>query len=182
MMLQTLALQGRHNTYNTMAGGIATRLLDIRKEQVQTSLLDFQSIEHRLEYVLTIHGIEFINDSRATNINATWYALDSMTKPVILIMGGQDKNNDYSALEEIVKSKVKAIICIGKNNAKVKKSFKKMVPSFTEVNTMMEAVSAAYRVGKTGDAVLLSPACASFDLFENFEDRGRQFKRCVREL
>lgn len=181
-MLQTLALQGRYNSYNTMAGGIATRLLDIRKEQVQTSLLDFQSIEHRLEYVLTVHGIEFVNDSRATNINAAWYALDSMTKPVIWIVGGQDKNNDYLELQDVVAKNVKAIICIGKNNAKIKKAFKKMVPVILEADTMFDAVMMSYRTGKSGDTVLLSPACASFDQFENFEDRGRQFKRFVREL
>lgn len=182
MLIHELALQGKHNLYNSMAAGIAARVLEIRKESVRESLSDFQSIEHRLEPAGTVHGIEFINDSKATNINSTWYALESFTKPVVLILGGVDKGNDYSMLEDLVKEKVKAIVCLGKDNKKILKAFKGVVSEIVETSSADEAVQESYRIAKKGDVVLLSPACASFDLFENYEDRGRQFKRAVKAL
>lgn len=181
MFIHELALQGKHNLYNSMAAGIAARVLEIRKETVRESLSDFRNVEHRLEHVTTVHGIEFINDSKATNINSTWYALESMTKPVVLILGGVDKGNDYESLLELVREKVKGIVCLGKENKKIVKTFKEVVP-VVEALSADEAVQASYRMAKKGDAVLLSPACASFDLFENYEDRGRQFKKAVRAL
>lgn len=182
MSIHELALQGKHNLYNTMASGIAGRILDLRKEIIRDSLSDFQNVEHRLETVATIHGIEFINDSKATNVNSTWYALESQTKPVVWILGGVDKGNDYGELLELAKDKVKAIICLGTDNAKIIDAFQDAIPVIEEAASAEEAVRKAYEVGRTGDAVLLSPACASFDLFENYEDRGHQFKRAVRAL
>ncbi len=180
--LESLALQGRHNIYNSLAAGIAARVLDLRKEIIKESLSDFQNIEHRLEHVAKIHGIEFINDSKATNVNSTWYALESVSKPVIWIAGGVDKGNDYSQLTELVKVKVKAIICLGLDNKKIIGSFKGIVPVIMEAHSAEEAVNAAYNLGTQGDVVLLSPACASFDLFNNYEDRGTKFKNAVRNL
>lgn len=182
MQIHELALQGKHNQYNSMAAGISARVLDLRKEVIRESLSDFKSVEHRLELVSTVHGIDFINDSKATNINSTWYALESFSQPVILILGGVDKGNDYAVLEELVKEKVKAIICLGKDNKKIIKAFKSLVEEIVEVNTAEEAVQEGYRIAKKGDVVLLSPACASFDMFENYEDRGRQFKKAVKNL
>lgn len=182
MIIHELALQGKHNLYNSMAAGIAARVLDIRKEVIRESLSDFRNVEHRLELVTTVHGIEFINDSKATNVNSTWYALESMTRPVVLILGGVDKGNDYSSLVELARDKVKAIVCLGTDNRKIVKMFKDVVPQIVETKSAEEAVMASYRLGKKGDVVLLSPACASFDLFENYEDRGRQFKKAVRAL
>ncbi len=182
MSIYDLALQGKHNIYNSMAAGIAARIFDIRKQVVRESLSDFQNAEHRLEKVGMVHGIEFINDSKATNINSTWYALESMEKPVVWIVGGVDKGNDYSMLNELVLSKVKAIVCLGKDNKKILKAFGKKIPNIVEADTAEKAVMAAYKIGKTGDVVLLSPACASFDLFENYEDRGHQFKAAVKSL
>ncbi|MFO7922774.1 MAG: UDP-N-acetylmuramoyl-L-alanine--D-glutamate ligase [Bacteroidales bacterium] len=182
MTLEELALKGRHNVYNSMAAGIAGQLLRIRKEVIRESLSDFQGIEHRLETVLRVHGIDFINDSKATNVNSSWYALESMNKKVVWIAGGIDKGNDYSALEELVREKVRAIVCLGADNSKLKKAFADSVTTLVETASMEEAVSSAYYLAKNGDVVLLSPACASFDLFENFEDRGRQFKSCVKNL
>ena len=182
MLIHELALQGKHNLYNSMAAGIAARVLDIRKEVIRESMSDFRNVEHRLEFVSSVHGIEFVNDSKATNVNSTWYALESFAKPVILILGGVDKGNDYSMLSELVKEKVKAIVCLGKENKKIIKAFKDLVPVITEAGNADEAVHQAYRLGKKGDVVLLSPACASFDLFENYEDRGRQFKKAVKSL
>ncbi len=182
MNIHELALQGKHNLYNSMAAGIAARVLDLRKEIVRESLSDFRSIEHRLEHVSIVHGIEFVNDSKATNINSTWYALESFNKPVVLILGGVDKGNDYTMLQDLVKEKVKAIVCLGKDNRKIIKAFKGTVDTIVEVLSADEAVKAGYRLGKSGDVVLLSPACASFDLFENYEDRGRQFKKAVKAL
>jgi len=144
--------------------------------------MDFTGVEHRMERVIKVHGIEFINDSKATNVNSTWYALECVANPVIWIAGGVDKGNDYSELEELVKEKVKAIICMGLDNSKIHKAFDKIVSNIIDVRSMQEAVQTAYFLGKDGDAVLLSPACASFDLFENYEDRGWQFKKCVKEL
>ena len=182
MTIQELALQGRHNIYNSMAAAIASRILDVRKDTIRQSLLDFQNIEHRLEYVLTVHGIDFINDSKATNVNASWYALESMTKPVIWIVGGVDKGNDYDELQEIVKNRVKAIVCLGDSAKKIKQYFKKIVSKIETASSMEEAVRASYKLGEKGDAVLLSPTCASFDLFKNFEDRGQEFKNQVSKL
>jgi UDP-N-acetylmuramoylalanine--D-glutamate ligase len=182
MIIHELALQGKHNLYNSMAAGIAARVLDIRKEAIRESLSDFRNAEHRLEYVSTVHGIEFVNDSKATNVNSTWYALESMTRPVVLILGGVDKGNDYTSLIELAREKVKAIICMGTDNRKIVKAFKDVVPQIVETKSAEEAVQLSYRLGKKGDVVLLSPACASFDLFENYEDRGRQFKKAVRAL
>lgn len=182
MSIHELALQGKHNLYNSMASGIAGRILDLRKEIIRESLSDFQNIEHRLEHVATIHGIDFINDSKATNVNSTWYALESITKPTVWIVGGVDKGNDYSELNDLIQDKVKAIICLGKDNKKIIKSFKDSIQVIEEASSADEAVKIAYEIAQKGDAVLLSPACASFDLFENYEDRGHQFKRAVRAL
>jgi UDP-N-acetylmuramoylalanine--D-glutamate ligase len=182
MSIQELALQGNHNVYNSMAAGIAAKLLEIRKELIRESLTDFVNVEHRLEFVAKVGGIEFINDSKATNVNSTWYALESMENPTVWIAGGVDKGNDYAALLPIVKDKVKALICLGTDNSKLLAAFKDHIPVIEEASSALEAVSKAYRAGKKGDTVLLSPACASFDLFENYEDRGKQFKMAVREL
>jgi len=182
MSIFDLALQGKHNLYNSMAAGIAARIIDIRKEIVRESFADFKNIEHRLEHVMTVHGIEFINDSKATNVNSTWYALECMQKPVVWIVGGVDKGNEYEALRELVKEKVKAIVCLGVDNKKIIDSFSDIVPNITESNSATDAVNSAYELGKKGDVVLLSPACASFDLFKNYEDRGWQFKKAVRSL
>lgn len=182
MSVNELSLRGRHNTYNSMAAGIAGNVLKIRKEIIREALMDFQSVEHRLEPIVKVHGIEFINDSKATNVNSTWYALESMHAPVILIAGGVDKGNDYKELVELAKDKVKGLVCLGKDNKKLKESFEEVVDEIAECESMSDAVRKAYHMGTDGDIVLLSPACASFDLFENFEDRGRQFKESVREL
>lgn len=182
MSIHKLALQGRHNTYNSMAGGIVGRLLELRKDVVRESLSDFSAVEHRLEPVGIVQGIEFINDSKATNINSTWYALECQNQPVIWIVGGVDKGNDYSMVEELVKDKVKAIICLGKDNEKIHRAFEGIVETIVDTESAEEAVKTGYYLGKKGDTVLLSPACASFDLFESYEDRGRQFKTAVRSL
>ena len=182
MSIHDLALEGKHNAFNSMAAGITGQILNIRKEIIRESLSDFQGVEHRLEYVLKVHGVRFINDSKATNVNSTWYALESMTKNVIWIVGGIDKGNDYNVLKELVKKKVKAIICLGKDNNKIHRAFAESTETILESTSMTEAVRTAYYLSKHGDTVLLSPACASFDLFENYEDRGRQFKTAVRYL
>lgn len=182
MSIYTLALQGRHNLYDTMAAGIVSRVLEIRKDVIRECLSDFQNIEHRLESVGKVHGIEFINDSKATTVNSAWYALESIPGSVIWIAGGQDKGNDYEMIKELVQQKVKAIVCLGKDNSKIKKAFKDVVPAIVETKSAKEAVAVAYAFGKKGDTVLLSPACASFDLFIDYEDRGRQFKEAVRSL
>jgi UDP-N-acetylmuramoylalanine--D-glutamate ligase len=182
MTIEQLALQGKHNVYNSMAASLAARIVDVRKETIRESLQDFQNVEHRLEFVASINGIEFINDSKATNVNSTWYALESMQKPTVWIVGGQDKGNNYDELTEIVKSKVKAIVCLGADNKKIIKAFEGLVETIVETKTAQEAVAASYKLAKKGDAVLLSPACASFDLFQNYEDRGMQFKAAVRGL
>ena len=182
MTLEQLALQGKHNQRNSMAAGIAAQLIEIRKETIKQSLSDFQNISHRLEYVASVHGISFINDSKATNINATWYALEYVDKPTVWIVGGVDKGNDYETLKHLVKEKVKAIVCLGLDNANIHKAFEDVVDVITDTESAQEAVETAYRLGEKGDIVLLSPACASFDLFENYEDRGNQFKQAVNEL
>jgi UDP-N-acetylmuramoylalanine--D-glutamate ligase len=182
MSILDIALQGNHNTYNSMAAGISGKAVNIRNEKIRESLSDFKGVEHRLERFLKVHGVEFINDSKATNINSTWYALESMTQPTVWIVGGIDKGNDYSELYDLVKSKVKAIICLGVDNSKIKEAFKSVGVDMVETQSMVDAVRSAYFMAKNGDTVLLSPACASFDLFENYEDRGHQFKQAVREL
>jgi UDP-N-acetylmuramoylalanine--D-glutamate ligase len=182
MSLEEFSMKGKHNIYNSMAAGIAGNVLRIRKQVIRESLSDFQGVEHRLEKLFKVHGIQFINDSKATNVNSTWYALESMPKNVIWIAGGIDKGNDYSMLENLVKDKVKAIICLGKNNSKLHEAFGKNVKDMVDTDNMRDAVKSAYFLAHDGDTVLLSPACASFDLFDDYEDRGRQFKHYVREL
>jgi UDP-N-acetylmuramoylalanine--D-glutamate ligase len=182
MTIHELALKGRHNTYNSMAAAIAGKVLNIRKDVIRESLADFQGVEHRLEPVIKVSGISFINDSKATNVNSTWYALECMETDVIWIVGGVDKGNDYSELFPIVKKKVRAVVCLGKDNKKIIEAFKDMVPTIVETLSMDEAVRSSYYLAKKGETVLLSPACASFDLFNNYEDRGRQFKAAVRNL
>ncbi len=182
MSIFDLSMQGKHNAYNSMASGIASRVLDIRKDTIRESLTDFQGVEHRLEPVIKVHGIEFINDSKATNVNSTWYALESMKGKVVWIVGGIDKGNDYSMLYSLVREKVKAIVCLGKDNTKIHESFYNVVDTVVDTDSMEEAVRTSYYLAEMNDIVLLSPACASFDLFENYEDRGRQFKNSVRNL
>jgi UDP-N-acetylmuramoylalanine--D-glutamate ligase len=182
MFLDELSLRGKHNLYNSMAASIAGQVLKIKKEYIRNSLMCFESIEHRLEPVLRVGGVLFINDSKATNINSTWYALESMTTPTVWIVGGVDKGNDYSELLELVKEKVKAIVCLGVDNRKIHEAFEGVVSDIVDTRSAEEAVKAAYKLAKKGDTVLLSPACASFDLFQNYEDRGRQFKNAIRYL
>jgi UDP-N-acetylmuramoylalanine--D-glutamate ligase len=182
MTLENLALQGSHNIYNSMAAGIAARILEIRNENIKESLSDFQGVEHRLEFVARIHGVDYINDSKATNVNSTWYALESMSHPVIWIAGGIDKGNDYSILLNPVRKTVKTIICIGKDNGKIIKAFESVVDTIVSIPSMDEAVIYASVLARDNDVVLLSPACASFDFFENFEERGRKFKEAVKKL
>ena len=180
MSIYDFALKGKHNQYNTMAACVASYTMDIRKDKIREAVQDFHGLEHRMEYVSTIRGVEFINDSKATNVNSTWYALESMTKPTILILGGVDKGNDYSLIADMVKEKVKSIVCLGVDNKKIHAAF----PDTPTVDTSSaaEAVQMAFHLSNKGDAVLLSPACASFDLFKNYEDRGNQFKQAVRNL
>jgi UDP-N-acetylmuramoylalanine--D-glutamate ligase len=182
MSIHELAQQGKHNAYNSMASGIAGKVLEIRKEIIRDSLSDFQNVEHRLEFVAEVHGIEFINDSKATNVNSTWYALESMQKPTIWIAGGVDKGNDYEFLSGLVKQKVVGMVCLGKDNSKLHSAFDGIVDEIWDASDANEAVRLAYRLAKKGYSVLLSPACASFDLFENYEERGNSFKRAVRSL
>ena len=176
-----LTIKGKHNQYNTMAAGISGRAANIRKEKIRESFETFEGLEHRLEYVATVRGVEFINDSKGTNMNSVWFALESMTRPVILILGGQDKGNDYNEILGLVKEKVKAIICLGVDNGPIHDFFKGVVET-VDTKSAKEAVQAAYSFADKGDVVLLSPGCASFDLFVNYEDRGRQFKEAVRNL
>lgn len=182
MSIFELALSGRHNALNSMAAGVAARVLDLRKEIIRESLSDFQNIEHRLEFVARIHGIDFINDSKATNVNSTWYALESLSNKAVWIVGGVDKGNDYSMLFDLVKDKVKAIVCLGKDNKKIIDAFADKVEAIVEAQSAQEAVALSYRLAKKDETVILSPACASFDLFEDYEDRGNQFKKAVKRL
>jgi UDP-N-acetylmuramoylalanine--D-glutamate ligase len=182
MSIHDLALKGKHNVQNSLAAGLAGKLVDLRKESIRESLSDFTNVEHRLEFVAKVNGIEFINDSKATNINATWFALESMTAPTVWVVGGVDKGNDYDELIELVKEKVKAIVCLGKDNQKIIDAFTGVVESIVETESPMDAVGYAYQLAAKDETVLLSPACASFDLFENYEDRGQQFKNAVRSL
>ncbi|MDP2413157.1 UDP-N-acetylmuramoyl-L-alanine--D-glutamate ligase [Daejeonella sp.] len=182
MSLNDLALQGKHNIYNSMASGIVAKVLELRNETIRESMGSFTNIEHRLEHVAKISGIDFINDSKATNVNSTWYALESMPGDVVLILGGVDKGNDYGMLKDLVKSKVKSIVCLGKDNKRIHEAFENDVEVIVNTFSANEAVQIAYYLAKKGDTVLLSPACASFDLFKNYEDRGNQFKKAVKEL
>ena len=177
-----LALPGRHNLYNSLAAGISANLLHIEKEDIRRALSNFQAVEHRLEPVATVRGVRFVNDSKATNVNSCWYALESMHTPVVLILGGKDKGNDYTEIEQLVQDKVKAIICMGVDNSKLHAFFDGKVAHIEDAGSMQEAVAKAYAVATAGDTVLLSPCCASFDLFTSYEDRGAQFKDCVRKL
>jgi UDP-N-acetylmuramoylalanine--D-glutamate ligase len=182
MSIYDFALKGIHNQYNTMAAGLAAATVGIRKEKIREAIQSFEALEHRMEYVSTVRGVEFINDSKATNVNSTWYALESMEKPVVLILGGIDKGNDYTLLRELVREKVKSIVCMGVDNRKIHEAFQLDVPVMVNTRSAEEAVKAAFHFANKGDVVLLSPACASFDLFKNYEDRGRQFKEAVRNL
>lgn len=182
MSIEDFALKGKHNQYNSMAASLASTALDIRKEKIREALQTFESLEHRMELVATVRGVDFINDSKATNINSTWFALESMEKPTILVLGGVDKGNNYELIKELVKEKVKAIVCLGTDNLKIHEAFGDIMPLIVNTGSAAEAVQAAFHVAEKGDVVLLSPACASFDLFKNYEDRGRQFKQAVKEL
>jgi UDP-N-acetylmuramoylalanine--D-glutamate ligase len=182
MSIYDFALKGKHNAYNTMAASIAATTLGIRKEKIREAVSNFHSLEHRMEFVATVKGVDFINDSKATNVNSTWYALESMQKPTILILGGVDKGNDYALVADLVKEKVKAIVCMGTDNAKLIEFFKDKVAQIIEVDSAKNAVNASFKLAEKGDVVLLSPACASFDLFKNYEDRGQQFKESVKAL
>jgi UDP-N-acetylmuramoylalanine--D-glutamate ligase len=182
MNVEDFAIKGKHNQYNTMAAGISAAVMGIRKEKIRDAIQTFKSLEHRMSTVATVRGVEFINDSKATNVNSTWYALESMTKPVILILGGVDKGNDYTLLKELVKEKVKAIVCMGINNDKIHEAFGKDVQLMVNTKSAKDAVESAFHFADKGDVVLLSPACASFDLFKNYEDRGMQFIEAVKDL
>lgn len=182
MSIYDFALKGKHNQYNTMAAGIAAAIMGIRKEKIRESVADFKSLEHRMEFVAMVRGIEFVNDSKATNVNSTWFALESMQKPVVLILGGLDKGNDYSLVEGLVADKVKAIVCLGVDNTKIHKTFDRKDFQVVDTDSAVAAVNNAFRLATKGDVVLLSPACASFDLFKNYEDRGKQFKAAVKDL
>lgn len=182
MLIEDFSLKGKHNIYNTMAAAIIAKALNIRKEVIRESLTDFRAVEHRLENVGKVRGIDFINDSKATNVNSAWYALESVERPIIWIAGGVDKGNDYTMLKPLVREKVKLIVCLGVDNRKIHEAFSKDVKMIVNTTSMAEAVHVAYKMAEKGDTVMLSPACASFDLFENYEDRGRQFKRFVKNL
>jgi len=182
MSIYDFALKGKHNAYNTMAASIAATTLGIRKEKIREAVSNFHSLEHRMEFVATVRGVDFINDSKATNVNSTWYALESMQKNTVLILGGVDKGNDYELIADLVKEKVKAIVCMGTDNKKIIEFFKDKVSTIVEVDSAKKAVNASFKLAEKGDLVLMSPACASFDLFKNYEDRGRQFKESVKEL
>ncbi len=182
MSIHDLSIKGKHNQYNSMAAGISARIAGIRKEKIRESFATFEGLEHRLEFVATIRGVDFINDSKATNVNSVWFALESMKMPTILILGGQDKGNDYNEIMELVKEKVKAIVCMGIDNKPIHDAFDGVVENIVDTQSAKDAVNAAYALAEKGDAVLLSPACASFDLFRNYEDRGQQFKDAVKAL
>ncbi|MNJ97650.1 UDP-N-acetylmuramoylalanine--D-glutamate ligase [compost metagenome] len=182
MSISDLALQGKHNIYNSMASGIVAKVLELRNETIRESMGEFKNIDHRLEFVAKINDVTYINDSKATNVNSTWYALESVNSDVVLIMGGVDKGNDYEMLRDLVKSKVKAIICLGKDNKRIHDAFEDDVEVIVNTFSAEEAVQVSYHLAKKGNTVLLSPACASFDLFKSYEDRGNQFKAAVKEL
>jgi len=180
ILVNDLAIKGKHNVYNSMAAAITGKIMNISNDDIRRALITFQGVEHRMENVLSVGGVLYINDSKATNVNSTWYALESMTKPTILILGGKDKGNDYSPIAELVKQKVKAIVCMGKDNEKIKQFFGDKVVA--ETLSATECVEKCAEIATSGDVVLLSPCCASFDLFKSYEDRGKQFKEAVRKL
>ncbi len=182
LSIHDLALKGKHNQYNSMAAGISARAAGIRKEKIRESFSTFEGLEHRLEFVATIRGVDFINDSKGTNLNSVWFALESMKQPVVLILGGQDKGNDYNEIMDLVQEKVRAIVCMGIDNAPIHKAFEQVIKNIVDTQSAEDAVKAAYALAEKGDVVLLSPGCASFDLFKNYEDRGTQFKQAVRAL
>jgi UDP-N-acetylmuramoylalanine--D-glutamate ligase len=182
MSIHDLSLKGKHNQYNSMAAGISASVAGIRKEKIRETFSSFNGLEHRLEFVATVRGVDFINDSKATNVNSVWYALETMTKPTVLILGGIDKGNDYSEIMHLVKSRVKAIVCMGLDNTPIHKAFEGVVETIVDTSSANEAVKASYALAEKEDVVLLAPACASFDLFRNYEERGRQFKEAVRSL
>ncbi len=182
LSIHDLALKGKHNQYNSMAAGISARAAGIRKEKIRESFSTFEGLEHRLEFVATVRGVDFINDSKGTNLNSVWFALESMKQPVVLILGGQDKGNDYNEIMDLVQEKVRAIVCLGVDNAPIHKAFENVIKNIVDTQSAEDAVKAAYALAEKGDVVLLSPGCASFDLFKNYEDRGTQFKQAVREL
>ena len=182
MSIYDFALKGKHNQHNTMAAGIAAATLGIRKEKIREAVKTFESLEHRMEYVATVRGVEFYNDSKATNVNSTWFALESMNKKTVLILGGIDKGNEYALIEDLVRDKVRAIVCMGLENKKIHDAFKDTIKIIVDTKSAPEAVKAAFSLAAKGDAVLLSPACASFDLFKNYEERGKMFKEAVKEL
>ena len=177
-----LSLTGLHNLYNSMAAGLSATILNIRDEKIRKALEDFEAVEHRLEYVDTVNGVRYVNDSKATNVNSTWYALESMTTPTVLILGGKDKGNDYSEIEPLVREKVRAIVCMGKDNGKLLDFFSGKVAEISDTHSIAEALDECARLAREGDTVLLSPCCASFDLFKSYEDRGEQFKQQVKRL
>ena len=179
---EKLSLHGLHNLYNSMAAGLSASILNIKDEKIRSALEDFEAVEHRLEYVDTVDGVKYVNDSKATNVNSTWYALECMTAPTVLILGGKDKGNDYTEIEPLVKEKVKAIVCMGKDNQKLLDFFKGKVDMISDTHSIEEAVKECARLAGEGDTVLLSPCCASFDLFTSYEDRGRKFKEEVKKL
>ncbi|OQB31713.1 MAG: UDP-N-acetylmuramoylalanine--D-glutamate ligase [Bacteroidetes bacterium ADurb.Bin174] len=182
MAIRELTIKGVHNTYNSMAAGLAAAVLDLKKETIRQSLIDFKGVEHRLEYVATVRNVQFINDSKATNVNSCWYALKSFETPIVLILGGKDKGNDYTEIQSLVKNQVRALVFLGVDNAPLHRAFDKSGKQIVETQSMKDAVQQAYQLAQEGDTVLLSPCCASFDLFESYEDRGKQFKKYVREL
>ncbi|HMM10520.1 MAG TPA: UDP-N-acetylmuramoyl-L-alanine--D-glutamate ligase [Bacteroidales bacterium] len=182
MTIEELALQGKHNAANSLAAGIAARLIQIRKESLKQSLANYQNVPHRLEFVANVHGVSYINDSKATNVNSTWYALESFQRPVVWIAGGQDKGNDYSQLESLVRQRVKALICIGADNTSLIKAFGEIVPRILTADTIEQAITMASLLAEKNDVVLLSPACASFDRYQNYEERGNRFKAAVKSL
>ncbi len=182
MPVEELALEGVHNTYNSMAAGLSANIMELKKDKIRQALSDFQGVEHRLEYVATVRGVRFINDSKATNVNSCWYALQSMKTPTILILGGTDKGNDYSEIEKLVSEKVRALVLLGVDNSKLKEFFGNKIEHIVETQSMQDAVTESLKLAEKEDTVLLSPCCASFDLFQNYEDRGQQFKACVKNL
>jgi len=182
MDINKLALKGQHNIYNSMAAGISAGVEGIKKDTIRKAFSDFSGVEHRLEPVAKVRSVLFINDSKATNVNSCWYALQCMQTPVVLILGGKDKGNDYTEIEDLVKEKVKAIVCLGVDNTKLHQFFDGKVENIADASSMEEAVNKCFAFADKGDTVLLSPCCASFDLFKSYEDRGQQFKECVKRL
>lgn len=180
--VEDMLIKGKHNRYNSMAAAVVAKALNVRKDVIRESLASYKNIEHRLEHVARIRGVDYINDSKATNVNAVWYALESMDNPTVWIAGGVDKGNDYTSLLELASEKVRALVCLGTDNEKMVEAFKERVPMVLETNSMVEAVEMAYKISEKNDNVLLAPACASFDLFENYMDRGDQFKKAVMSL